>query len=357
MGEIDSYSKWDLKNNCWCEDIEYNVRGRAFAFAKYEKIIHNETEGFDYLIFAYGTRVENCSKDFVNVRRTYAGMDKVISYFNKSNKNIVIELFLMDADAPIVEDAKKVAQYIDSLSSLSYVNSINFIGLSKCGAMAFNVPKYFNKLSSFEKSNIYTVATPFAGTKLASPGIFYPEIERFIISKLGKNKVSKMIYNSLISYYEGISSNSHMDYDIAMLGGIAGDSLKLYDDSLIKNMFSQSNITAVSKIANYRNLVTGIDDSTLGEAIRNMDFAGIGLCFLNELFFDGKSDGMVETMSQRKVDSVLDMHNFRSDILISSHHCVSSNDRVLNDMLHIVDDTIDEYTDRNEWKTRRRILK
>lgn len=220
--------------------------------------------------------------------------------------------------------------------------------------MSFNVPKYFRRLSSFEKSNVYTVAAPFTGTKLASPGIFYPEVEKLIKSKLGNNKISNMVYNSLISVYEGVSSNSHMDYDIAMLGGISGDKLKLYDESLIKNMFSKENIDAISRLSNYKNLVTGIDDKTLGEAIRTMNFVGIGLCVLNSLFFDGKSDGMVMTDAQREVESVIEIPNFKSDILVSSHHDVASCERVFNDVLHIVDNTIEEHTDMVKYRSRRR---
>jgi len=353
MGIIDVKWKWDLNKNDWSENLDYNSRGRAFAFVNYEEIINNVNEGIDYLIFAYGTRVEDCSKYFLTVRDSYMGIEKVISYFKKLNKNIVVSLFLMDADAPIVEDAKKVAQYIDNLSMLSNTNSVNLVGVSKCGAMLFNTPKFFKRESSFRKTNVYTVATPFTGTKLASPSIFYPEVEKLITSKLGKNKLSGMVYRELINIYEGVSSNSHMDYDIAMLGGITGDKLKLYDDTLIKNMFSKNNIDAISRVSNYRNLVTGIDDKTLGEAIRTMNFNGIGLCVLNELFFEGKSDGMVTTDAQREIERQDGMDGLKSDILLSSHHDVASNNRVFGDVLYIVNDTIDEHNDKVKYRSRK----
>ena len=353
MGIINVYGKWNLEKNDWNKNFSYHDRGRAFAIAKYEEIINNPNDGIDYIVLAYGTRVEDHSKDYINIKDSVNGIDKVISYFKNKNKNIVIELFLMDADAPIVEDAKKMASYIDRLSSLSNTNSVNLIGLSKCGAMAFNIPKYFRNLSSFNKTNVYTIASPFTGTKLASPGIFYPEVERKIISIFGNNRISNLIYNGVISAYEGVSSNSHMDYDIAMLGGISGDKLKLYDDSLIKNMFSKDNLDAIQKVAKYRNLVTGIDDKTLNEAIKTLNFNGIGLCVLNDMLFDGKSDGMVSISAQKEVELYYEDVSFKSDILVSSHHDVASCDRVFNDVLYIVDDTIDEYNDRA--KCRRRV--
>ena len=353
MGYIDVVGKWNLNNNNWDYNTEYNYRGRSFAFVNYEDIINNKNEGIDYLIFAYGTRVEDCSKDFFTVRDSYMGIDKVIRYFKKLNKNIVVSLFLMDADAPIVEDAKKMAQYIDNLSILQNTNSVNLIGVSKCGAMLFNTPKYFKREISFRKTNLYTVATPFIGTKLASPSIFYPEVERLIVSKLGKNKISDIVYKELIKMYESVSSNSHMDYDISMLGGISLDKLKLYDDSLIKNMFSKDNIDAISRISNYRNLVTGIDNKTLSEAIRTMNFNGIGLCLLNELFFDGKSDGMVTTAAQREIERQIGMEDLKSDLLVSSHHDVASNNRVFGDILYILNDTIDEYNEKVKYRSRK----
>ena len=71
MGFIDVKGKWDLNKHNWCENVDYNSRGRAFAFVNYEEIINNVNEGVDYLIFAYGTRVEDCSKDFLTVRDSY----------------------------------------------------------------------------------------------------------------------------------------------------------------------------------------------------------------------------------------------------------------------------------------------
>ena len=147
-----------------------------------------------------------------------------------------------------------------------------------------------------------------------------------------------------------------MDYDIAMLGGISFDKLKLYDDSLIKNMFSKSNIDAISKVASYRNLVTGIDEKTLGETFRTMNFTGIGLCLLNDMFFDGKSDGMVMVEDQKVVNLQEGMEFLNNDILTASHHDVASNRRIFNDILHIIDDTIDEYDDKKKYKVKKRNL-
>ena len=57
---------------------------------------------------------------------------------------------------------------------------------------------------------------------------------------------------------------------------------------------------------------------------------------------------MVYTSSQRKVEDVLDIKSYS----IKSHHDVNSNIRAFNEVLGIVDDTIDEFDDKNKILTR-----
>lgn len=339
MAKIEVISKWNLDNNAWNNSYNGLNRGRSFAFANYIDANLNCTN-IDYVIFASGTRVEDWSSDYININDKKLRMDKWIAFFKNTNKNICLKQFLMDADAPILEDAKLLARIIDSLSIMPNTRSINIVGHSKCGAMAFNMPKYFKQISSFSKTNIYTVATPFIGTKMASPKIFYPELKQIISSKLGKTYISNFVYKELIAFYSKISSNSHMDYDIAKLGGIPDDKLNVYDRTLVENMFSSDNLKSITRLKCYKNLVTGIDNKTLSEAIKTLNFTGIGLCIINDLFFDERSDGMVEVSSQKIIDDKIP--NMKSYIIPSSHHAIYSNDRVLSDILHIVNDTIDE---------------
>jgi len=351
MGNIKFLGKWNLQNKCWQKEVLESERGRTFAFGEYEKIINNSELSYDYIIIAHGSRVEDHSKNYTEIKETKIKINKIIEYFYKTKKNIIIKTFFMDADAPIIEDAKLLAQYIDTLALEPTTNSINLIGLSKCGAMAFNIPQFLKSSKAFSKTNIYTIATPFNGTKLASPKIFYPEIQKLIVSKLGDNQLAYLVSREIINLYEKVSSNSHMDYDIAMIGGIPESKLHCYDEYFIKNMLSNINIEAISKIKSYTNIITGIDGNTLREAIRTGNFIGIGLCILNDCFFDKKSDGMVMTESQKLVENVMqDVINKYT--LVSSHHDVISNERTLSDILHIVDDTISEQKDQEMYRKR-----
>lgn len=346
MGRISVLEKWDLESNNWISKPEFEHYGRGFAIASYDQII-NDRGKINYIIFAHGSRVEDHSKNFVEIKEKEAGIQNIIDYYSKRNGNYDIKLFLMDADAPIVEDAKCFARYIDYLASLPTTNSINIIGLSKCSIMSFYVPSFFNNPMTFTKTNIFNIAGPYDGTKLASPLIFYPEVKQIILSKIHNEKLANLIYNKLISIYESISSNSHMDYDIAIPGGIPKSKLGFYDESLIKNVFSNQNVEAIKKIASFKNFLTGIDEKTLKEAILTVNFAGIGLCILNDIFFEGQSDGMVYVSSQRKVDDILGTKSYK---LVSAHHDVTSNKRVFNDVLHVVNDTIDELNEIKKYE-------
>lgn len=339
MGTIEIVAKYDLANQRWNFHPNVIDYGRSFAFANYEEIINNEIGKIDYIIINHGSRVEDHSKDFRNIKEKEVQMDHVIDHYRRNNGNYVIKLFLMDADAPIVEDAKLFAHYIDGLVLSPNTNSINLIGLSKCSAMNFYIPRFFQNPKSFEKTKIFNIAAPYTGTKLASPLIFYPEVKQWICSKIGDHLLSEKIYNQLIAYYEGISSNSHMDYDIAISNGIPPSKSDVYDAGFIQNIFCADNIEAMKKIQTFKNFITGIDSHTFREALRTMNMVGMGLCILDDLFFNHQSDGMVYTDSQRKVDDVLDI---KSQRLKSTHHDVNSNIRAFNEVLGEVDDTIEE---------------
>ncbi len=346
MGEIKVFGKWDLEKGIWIQKPDSKFYGRSFAIANYDKIINNDKK-INYIIFAHGSRVEDHSKNFIDIKEKEAGIKNIIDHYKQANENYDIKLFLMDADAPIIEDAKYFAKYIDHLASLPTTNSINIIGLSKCSILCFYVPRFFSNQNSFTKTNIFNIAAPYEGTKLASPLVFYPEVKKVISSKIKNEKLADSIYNRLINIYEGISSNSHMDYDIAIPGGIPDSKKDVYDESFIKNVFSDENVDSIKKLNSFKNFLTGIDNNTLKEAISTMNLAGIGLCILNDVFFNKQSDGMVYVSSQQKVDDFLEI---KSNKLVSAHHDVASNKRVFSDVLHVVDDTIDEFNERNKTK-------
>lgn len=338
MGKINVYAKWDLNENEWVMPTT-NQYGRSFALAGYEQIINNISEKVNYIIIGAGTRVEDHSKDFRNINEKKLRIDTVLNHYSKKNGNYCVRAFLMDADAPIIEDAKLLAEYVDALAVLPTTNSINIIGLSKSSDMNFYMPRFFKEINSFRKTNMFNIAPPYTGTRLASPLLFYSDVKNLIISKFGDNKLGTLVYNNLIKVYENISSNSHMDYDIAIPGGIPKEKFNLYDENFIKNIFSNDNVQAIKNLNSFKNIITGIDKNTWKEALRTGNFYGLGLCLLDDIFFENKSDGMVYVDAQREVESIL---NLKSHVLKSTHHDVNSNTRAFKEVLRIVDDTIEE---------------
>lgn len=236
-----------MQNSVWIKNTGQKERGKSFAIANYDKIINNDEENVNYIIICPGFRVEDHSKDFFNIKEKRVRIDNVIDHYKKSNGNYDIKLFLMDADAPIIEDAKLLAKYVDYLALLSTTGSINLIGLSKCSAMNLYVPSFLKNPNGFKKTNVYNVASPYDGTKLASQLIFYPEVKQVISSKISNEKLTDYIYKNLINVYEGISSNSHMEYDIAIPGDISNEKNNVYDESFIKNIFFYNNVETDEK--------------------------------------------------------------------------------------------------------------
>ena len=300
MGVIHVFNKYNLNTGTW-DIASNNDRFRSFAMADYRPIINSETKDINYIIFSYGVRVEDYSKDSINIKDKCGAVSRIAEYFakNNNNNNFRIKFVFLDADAPLVEQSKKLASYIDELAKDLNVKSVNLLGHSKCGAMNVYVPAYFNNLRSFAITNIYNVSTPYRGTLMASPAYFYPELKDLIISKLGDNIFSNSIYKNAIKFYESISSNSHMDYDIAKYEGIPEDKYDRYDEGFIGNLLSDQNIYALKHINSFHNITTKLDENALRYAYRTGDVVTIGLHLLDKQFFNGESDGLVNVKDQR----------------------------------------------------------
>ena len=123
MGRVGFTYKWNVKECSW-ENPSLEEAGRSFSIVDYNPIINNEGK-IDYIIINHGSRVEDHSRDFVSVKDREVRIDKVISHYERCNGNYSIKLFLMDADAPLVEQSKLLSSYIEFLASLSNTNSIN----------------------------------------------------------------------------------------------------------------------------------------------------------------------------------------------------------------------------------------
>ena len=58
------------------------------------------------------------TKEFLKIDEKIYRIDNVIEHYKHQKGNYHIQCFFIDKDAPIIETAKKFAEYIDSLSIL-----------------------------------------------------------------------------------------------------------------------------------------------------------------------------------------------------------------------------------------------
>lgn len=338
MGKLNIIGKWNIDKNKWNTTPEEKDYGKSFSYATYDTIINDENnDDINYIIIANGTRLEQHTKNKININDKELLINYVINKLKKENENYEIITIFMDSDAPLIEEAKLFSTFIDTLSIQERTASINIISVSKCGTMSFYTPSFFQNEESFQKTSIHNIAVPYKGTKFASPFIIFNELKSLLNAKLGNNELSKKSYLKLLKIYKEICSNSHMDYDIAQPGGIPAESHHKYDKNYIKNIFSKENIEAIKRIQLFKNYTTQIDEKTFIEALLSLNIKGIGLCFADELLFHGKSDGLTSLHSQKTVEKVLDI---KSEHLKSAHHDVTSIPKVYDKILDEITSSI-----------------
>lgn len=348
MNKIEVLGKYSLCDKSWSNNDA--LRKISLAIANYDEIKNCDNEMYEYIILCYGCRLEDHSKDGYTIKNSAAHINRILNYYKGKNCNVRVKYVMLDKDAPLKEDGLVLAKYINQLCKDSNCNSVNIVGHSKAGVMFFDMIKHLDN-NSLSKTNLYNVAVPYTGTKMASPKFIYNDIKIIIDSQIKNKDLADKIYKSTINFYEGISSNSHMDYDISLPGGVQEDRLDRYDSSIIENIFSKENINAMKNLNSFQNYITGIDETTLPRAIFTGDFTGIGLCIIDDVLMDRKSDGFVCSDAQRKVSNY--MHNSHR-IISGAHHGILSDELYCN---RIFSDIYDNIEQNNEKKFVRGLVK
>lgn len=338
-GKVKHLSKYDKNDKKWRECRTVYENGRCASIVEYRPIIKETEDGINYVIVAYNTTLEVISENYDVVSGRELSMDKIYEHFNKENDNYSVQLFLMDADAPIREDASKLAEYIDMISLNPKTKSINLIGISECGAMSFYVPRFFKAEDSYKKTNIYTVGTPFNGTITYSPKRIYELIKDRIISRFGDTPFSEVLQKRMISLYKSMLVSSHRYHDVAVMGGIPSDKLDFYDASFIMGMFTKENLLAIRKLRSYKNFVLQLNSKVVIETVKKHNKLSLKYCLMDSVLFGGNSsDGIVPINSQESVKEYLG-DIVTSEVLYSTHN-VLENETALNQVLAVVSDTI-----------------
>ena len=332
MGIINPIAKWDLKRNKWDYSVKYEEVGKSYSYINYS----DDRENVNYIIFSPGVRMENVENSN-NALDKNLQIESILKHFNSLEDKYNIKMQLMDKDAPIIEEAKLQAQLVDRLSIDNKTKSITLVGYSKCGVMNFYVPSFFKNEESFKKTNIINIATPYKGTIMASNKLIFKTFNKGLIDKLKSKKISYILSNKFKKFYENTSSNSHMDYDISIPNGITEEKEHLYDKNFIRNVFRRENVDSIKKVKRFVNVSTGVDKNTLRNAIKSFNIGNIELYLMEKYILKNKSDGIVSIDSQLEVEKHI---NVKSKKIKSCTHNVHSDKRCLNDLLNIIDETI-----------------
>lgn len=305
-GSVSHLKKYDIESKSWRKYRSDSEKGSCASIVEYKTAFKRSEEEVNYVIIACNKTLESITTNYDTVSGSVFSMDKVCEYFSNQSENYRLQLFLVDADAPLREDAKLLAEQIDIIATNPNTKSVSLIGISECGAMSFYVPSFFKSEDSFKKTNIVTVGTPFNGTITHSPARIYELIKNKIISIFGDTDFSKNLSKRIISIYREMRINSHRFYDVAVINGIPIGKVEFYDESFIRKMFSTENLHAIRKVKSYKNFVLQINSKVIMHVIKKRNKTGLKYCLMDSVLFDGKdSDGMVSVESQKSVKEFL----------------------------------------------------
>jgi hypothetical protein len=336
--------KWDTNALKWNRNMTDNEKLSAFTIVDFGEVKNNDSDNYDYLVVCDGCTVKYYTDRPEAISESKTNIDNIKKVLKRSKHNYRLKLILIDGDAPLNEDAKLFAEYIDYLASKSLTNSINILGFSKCGVMSFNMPKYYQNPISYHKTNLYTIATPFEGTMMATPNILLKDFSENVHKSIHNERLANLIISSINKRYSNSNDQKHHRFnDISIPNKLDAHTTNNYDPELLQSIFSKANLSAIKRLNTYQNICTRIDDNTFEECLRTANFIGLGLCLTNDFLLHKQADGMVEQNSQQAIEKHLDIS---SPLLKSSHHAVLTNQRLTSDLIHYVDDTIGEQVDK-----------
>ena len=340
MGNVRHVFKWDIKKGIWTETSEKDARkGKALTLVDFGNIIHDKNKGLNYIIIADGCRLDNHSRDGETVDADKIGITNVINYFEKRNQNYRIGLWLVDQDAPLKEQSRMTASLISSIAEKEYTITVNFIGLSKCGLIAFDMAKYLVSPEARSKTRIYSVSAPYKGALVAGPLLFQEQVSKLVTARIGQNAMSQKVVDEIMHYYYDKHSCSHMELDISLPEGIPKGFLNYYDSSFLENIFQERNIVGSNRVVHFENICTKIGDDTFKETMRAGNFDELGMFILDKLIYGGASDGLVSLESQQEFDSRVPKMP-KSRIITSTHHILKT-PVYANQLLEVVDDNME----------------
>lgn len=176
----------------------------------------------------------------------------------------------------------------------------------------------YDQILTTIKSRIYSVSPPYLGTTMASPITFKRKLQSSFSKILGESSFTTKLVEKLYSTYIKVLSCSHMDFDIAEVGGVPNEYAERHDPAFLANPFSEENLEAARRVEHYENIFKHIEKAIIKETILSLNLGCIGQLLLNNLIFDGHSDGLVGYQSQLEIKK--HMQDLAFTDVVSTHH-------------------------------------
>ena len=348
-------AKFNLINNTW-KNVNGENQLKAFSMISYNTNfgVKKYEKEYEYFIIMTGMRPENYSLTGGN---TGWGINNFLSSIEKINKNIKVNVFLLDNDAPLEKQAQLVAKYINKIKEEEKCKKVHMLGVSKCGTMTVALLKYLSDFN-LEKLNVMAYSAPYLGTVFASPKVLYKKVDEIIgkaessfITKFipyiendqSKKKINKKysLTESFKRKHWNLFSQSHMDYDISEIGGdgVPNKHKNRYDKKYLENMFENRTLKILEKVR-FTNITTVCTNKTLKESIITRNLYGGMLYFSSKFIFNKEpSDGMVSLSSAKYIEKICEREgiNIYKKTILNGHHDICSNIRIIDEIVQLLE--------------------
>ena len=352
-------AKYDLEKKKWKKPTD-DEKGTCFSVAKYNtefgKKANSSEPNFDYFILLDGLRVENYSKTGIYSGNSGWSMGNYMRELDKSNGRIKALSILVDKDGPLEDEARFLAHKINQLKEMDHCQNIYVLGNSKCGTMTVSMLKYLQD-TNLTKLHVSSALAPYLGTIMASPTILYKKADEVIakipttlskrfltylqqtkpLSKtqgLPKNEtnISKLLKN----FHWKVFSQSHMDYDISLIGqdGVPEEHKSRYDENYLKNLFTKETLAKLKQI-DFTNITTYCTPQTLNHSLKTFNKDALAAYLSSQVFFDEPNDGVVNLASSLYIEKICQNNHIPISTLSiqNGHHSVSTDPRMIQQIL------------------------
>lgn len=203
----------------------------------------------------------------------------------------------------------------------------------------------------------WLLGAPYLGTIMASPNILYAKAHE-VIGKVPSSLLKRMVPNLqkirpiskttscdtnqnniakiLTNIHWNVFSQSHMDYDISLVGenGVPDQHQDRYDKNFLENLFNEKTLTRLRQV-DFTNITTTCTPKTVKNSLKSLNAAAFMLYVSSQVLFDEPSDGMVPLRSSQYIEKVCKEHCIPISTLRiqDGHHAISGDTKMVQQIV------------------------